>query len=98
MNAQQKDLYNSYIAEFNKAFMATDLKYLRFGQAFYNCFYGSIYTKPKPELFYEEDRTKIIKIICADIEKYILTGKAGNPVTIMKLPEASYVQKKKEKG
>jgi len=96
MNAFQKDLYNEYIVVFNKAFMTKDLKYLRFGQAFYNCFCGSIYTKPKPELFYEKDPIKAIKIICEDIEKYILTGKAKNPETVIKLPEHPYVHKEKK--
>jgi hypothetical protein len=63
------DEYNKIIITFNKH----DKRDVRLGQAFYNMYYGIIFTEPFPELFYETDDKKAMEIISKCVIQYLLS-------------------------
>jgi hypothetical protein len=71
LTAQQKVIYNDMIAAFYDQYDANSPLRLRFGQSFFNFYYGSVFKGSFPELYYCKDNEKAIEMITVCLVEYI---------------------------
>jgi len=69
LTPQQMVVYNDMIINFFKDYDPHGP--LRFGQAFYNFYYGTVFNGSFPELFYCEDNHKAMTMIVPCLIEYI---------------------------
>jgi hypothetical protein len=69
LTPHQKVVYNDLLTAFYKDYDPNGP--LRFGQAFFNFYYGSVFRGSFPELFYCEDNDKACEMIETCLVNYI---------------------------